>query len=179
MSSFPPESKEEIERAVTEMSAPPTEPLFRGDVRLVVMKLLELTKEIGDGWESLVDRGLSAPPSLNPDEMSCAVFGKKVRAMQGVAAMLTNHLAPRTHALKTDPDMFALVASGAKRFEVRTFDRDFQVGDFLKLMEFDRATAKYSGAFLRVKVTSIVRPGSYGLPAKLGVLGIEPVEAAP
>lgn len=40
-----------------------------------------------------------------------------------------------THDLKTDPGVFADVLSGAKTFEIRFNDRDFQVGDTLRLLE--------------------------------------------
>ncbi len=65
------------------------------------------------------------------------------------------------------------VRDGSKRYEVRRFDRDFHVGDILILVEFDRETARYSGESVRAKVTTITEPGAYGLPADVGVLGIE------
>jgi len=39
------------------------------------------------------------------------------------------------HTLKTDPAVFADVLSGAKTFEIRFNDRDYQVGDVLQLQE--------------------------------------------
>lgn len=41
----------------------------------------------------------------------------------------------RVHELKTDPLVFAAVASGAKTHEIRLNDRDYQVGDVLQLRE--------------------------------------------
>lgn len=40
------------------------------------------------------------------------------------------------HKLKISPDYFDVVARGVKPFEVRKNDRDFKVGDVLKLSEF-------------------------------------------
>lgn len=40
-----------------------------------------------------------------------------------------------THRLKTDPEAFAAVLSGAKTFEIRFNDRNYQVGDGLLLQE--------------------------------------------
>ena len=41
----------------------------------------------------------------------------------------------KSHTLKIDPAVFADVLSGAKTFEIRFNDRDFQVGDTLRLLE--------------------------------------------
>lgn len=42
-----------------------------------------------------------------------------------------------THELKIWPQFYKLVAEGSKTFEVRKNDRDFQVGDEVKLKYFD------------------------------------------
>lgn len=41
------------------------------------------------------------------------------------------------HALKIEPKYFDAVRSGAKTFELRINDRDFRVGDFLALNEWE------------------------------------------
>lgn len=41
------------------------------------------------------------------------------------------------HSLKAWPASFRDVRSGKKKFEVRIFDRDYAVGDTLRLREFD------------------------------------------
>lgn len=50
----------------------------------------------------------------------------------------------RAHKLKTDPEVFEAVRSGAKTFEIRFNDRDFQVGDRLELHE-----TAYTGAEMK------------------------------
>jgi hypothetical protein len=42
-----------------------------------------------------------------------------------------------THNLKIHPEYFQAVIMGAKTFEIRKNDREFEVGDLLKLSEFE------------------------------------------
>lgn len=66
----------------------------------------------------------------------------------------TDPRGPMVHELKTWPKYFEAVLGGEKTFEVRTFDRDFRVGDVLMLREYDYG-AGYSGRFLARRVTYI------------------------
>ena len=70
---------------------------------------------------------------------------------------------PDTHLLKTWPVPFWDVVSGAKTFEVRRNDRDFKVGDYLMLKEYDPKTKRYSGEYVIVQVDySIILPEPEG-----------------
>lgn len=44
---------------------------------------------------------------------------------------------PQNHELKTLPSYFEDILNGNKTFEWRLNDRDYQVGDYLTLIEFD------------------------------------------
>lgn len=51
----------------------------------------------------------------------------------------------KIHFLKTVQPFFSEVKSGAKEFELRRNDRDFQVGDEVVLQEYDAVSDKFTG----------------------------------
>jgi hypothetical protein len=51
----------------------------------------------------------------------------------------------KTHDLKTWPEFFDALLTGKKTFELRNDDRDFEVGDYLCLKEWDPTTKAYTG----------------------------------
>ena len=75
------------------------------------------------------------------------------------------------HDLKTWPDDFAAIANGTKTHEARKADRDFAVGDTLRMREYDPQRADYTGRVLDVTVTHLTR-GQYGLPPDLVVMSM-------
>lgn len=58
-----------------------------------------------------------------------------------------------TYYLKTIQPFFNDVAFGSKRFEVRKNDRDFKVGDFLVLQEYDPEADTYIGGIVSAITT--------------------------
>ena len=81
-----------------------------------------------------------------------------------------------THDLKTWPEFFDAILDGRKTFEVRdTRDRDFAVGDVLRLREWTPIDGcrpgSYTGREATRTVSYIVR-GAPFLPADLAVLGL-------
>lgn len=59
----------------------------------------------------------------------------------------------KTHDFKIAPEHFAPVYAGVKTAEFRKNDRDFQIGDLLKLHEF--SDDEYTGHFVNHEVTHI------------------------
>lgn len=74
------------------------------------------------------------------------------------------------HELKIAPNYFEKVVSKEKSFEVRYNDRNFKVGDILKLMEY--IDGSYTSQSIYVKVTYILREFE-GLQPNFVVLSIE------
>ena len=66
------------------------------------------------------------------------------------------------HVLKTWPEYFEAVASGAKTFELRFDDRGYQVGDHLVLREWS-VTDGYTGRVVIKRVSYVLRGGAFGL----------------
>lgn len=61
----------------------------------------------------------------------------------------------KTHDLKTIQPYFDALRAGEKRFEIRKNDRDYQVGDYLHLQEYDTEKG-YTGEDLFFKVSFIL-----------------------
>lgn len=81
------------------------------------------------------------------------------------------------HELKTWPEPFEALVAGRKTHEVRKSDRDFQVGDLLRLREWvPRAEHPdggwYTGQEAWREVTYLSRGGEWGLPEGLCVMSI-------
>lgn len=101
------------------------------------------------------------------------------------------------HELKTHPKPFEAVWKNEKQYELRENDRNFEVGDWLKLREFDpcaecegtgrtsdgygfddcvckKPHGTYSGRFIVCLVTYMTKGGDRGLPDELCVMSIVP-----
>lgn len=77
----------------------------------------------------------------------------------------------KIHELKTLPQYFVEQVKGAKQFEVRLNDRNFEVGDVLILKEYDNG---YTGTEICVRVTYVLKD-FIGLKDGWVVLGTEPL----
>jgi len=62
----------------------------------------------------------------------------------------------RIHELKCWPEYFEPLRDGRKRFEYRNNDRQFIVGDLLRLREFNGSTQQYTGREATVQVDYIM-----------------------
>lgn len=134
--------------------------------------LLEETLKVATDARYAMQEAVAVLDSANVTSVASKLRDAHNRLVAQVEAARAA-IGPKEHVLKCDPGPFRAVWAGLKPFEVRAFDRDFRVGDVLKLLEHDRETGHYSGAKIRARVTHIVKPGEYGLPPNLGVLGIE------
>lgn len=76
------------------------------------------------------------------------------------------------HELKCWPEYFGAILSGSKTFDIRKGnDRDYKVGDELKLREWDPKLSEYTGAFL-IRYVTYVMHGPPFLPDDIWLLGL-------
>jgi hypothetical protein len=167
----------------------PYPPEFGADVNDAILKSLALFNLRTDGDEltrarrcffmSLENRDL-----INMQKSLIKRLQEKVATPPVSAAGAV--LPTRWHELKTDPEVFDAVASGAKTHEIRRDDRDFAVGDGLVLrrteytgqgMKNERAPLIYSDVPpLRFVVTHVLR--GYGLEPGWVILSLAASPAA-
>lgn len=80
----------------------------------------------------------------------------------------------KIHELKTAPDVFDAVWCGLKTAEFRKNDRDFQVGDWLWLRDWDGTCYCASVA---AEITHIVFGPNFGIPEGFAMLSFNPSRA--
>ncbi len=84
------------------------------------------------------------------------------------------------HTLKIYPEYYDAVRNGIKTFEIRKYDRDYKVGDTLRLREYDpRRTydveaAMFTGQDVKAAVTYVITHDMFpdGIPEGYCVMGI-------
>lgn len=76
------------------------------------------------------------------------------------------------HELKVRSEYYQAIANKIKTFEVRKNDRDFKVGDYLILEEWDPETKKYTGNRMDASIDYILRDGEFGIKKDYVVMSI-------
>lgn len=78
------------------------------------------------------------------------------------------------HLLKTKSSYFWDVVRGAKTFELRKDDRDFQAGDTLNLAETEEIGEMFTGFSLAVEVLYVLHGPIFGLEEDHCIMAIRP-----
>lgn len=81
------------------------------------------------------------------------------------------------HKLKILPGWYEDVVSGLKKFELRKNDRNYQVGDYIELNEFEPNSKTYTGRKCTRKITYIFT--GYMIADGYIILGIEKESNSP
>jgi len=77
------------------------------------------------------------------------------------------------HELKILPEFFREVASERKKFEIRKNDRDYHIGNVLRLKEWDAVNNKFTGNVCDRMITYILHGGKYGIDADYCIMSLE------
>ncbi len=80
-----------------------------------------------------------------------------------------------THKLKTLPESFNPIVLGQKVADFRKDDRNFNVGDILRLREWSKETS-YTNRVVEVEVTHILRGPDFGVPEGFVMMSFKPGE---
>lgn len=78
------------------------------------------------------------------------------------------------HDLKTWPPAFAAIRAGLKPWEYRYNDRNYRVGDLLRLGEWNPETETWTGQTEERLVAWVLEGGVYGIPAGYAILTLAP-----
>lgn len=78
----------------------------------------------------------------------------------------------KLHNLKILPEYYEKVLSGEKTFEIRKDDRNFKIGDIIRLCEYDRK--EFTGRDNLYDITYKLDGGEYGLAKGYCILSIKP-----
>lgn len=84
-----------------------------------------------------------------------------------------NELA-KLHKLKTVQPYYNDILFGRKRFEVRKNDRDFKVGDQLRLLEYDAENQRFTGMGLTMMNIIYVLDNPEFCKEGFAIIGFEP-----
>lgn len=79
---------------------------------------------------------------------------------------------PVCHDLKCEQPFFADVRSGAKPFECRRADRDFRVGDMVRLLEYLPGADAFTGDMTARRITYVLSGERFGIMDGFCVLGL-------
>ncbi len=80
------------------------------------------------------------------------------------------------HDLKTWLIPFAALWAGLKFYEIRNNDRAYEVGDLLRLREYNHESEVYTGRYILAQVTYMTVGGTFGLSPDLCVMSIRELE---
>lgn len=83
-----------------------------------------------------------------------------------------NVQAVKQHDLKCWPSPFEAVWEGKKRFEWRMNDRDYRVGDLLRLREWSPISEQYTGREVVAGVTYMLTAPDFGVPQGMCILSL-------
>lgn len=83
---------------------------------------------------------------------------------------------PVIHNLKTWTEFFSPIKLGFKRFEVRKNDRNFMIGDFVNLIEYDKEKKEETGYQCTFRIGYILHGGEFGIEKGFCVMQLDAID---
>lgn len=79
-----------------------------------------------------------------------------------------------THAVKIEPRFYRMAINGLKPYEIRFNDRDYRVGDYLVLNEWDAEKKEYTNKTALFEIVSVLNSEDFpdGINPGYVVLGL-------
>lgn len=97
------------------------------------------------------------------------IYTQPLYASPRIAALEWNG---RVHDLKTWPEPFAAIRADLKPWDFRLNDRDYQVGDKLRLREWSPTDQVYTGEIEERLVPWILHGGHFGVPKDFAIMSL-------
>lgn len=82
----------------------------------------------------------------------------------------------KIHEIKIWPEYYERVINKQKTFEVRKNDRDYQVGDILKMRLYYPQTKETVGSYILSQITYLLNGGQFGIKKGYCIMSIEILE---
>lgn len=79
------------------------------------------------------------------------------------------------HHLKIQTEFFEAVNKGLKKFEIRRNDRDFKIGDWVFLENFNPKTNSYEPGIIKVEIIYIIEGGQFGIEEGFIIFGFNKI----
>lgn len=125
---------------------------------------------------------LSLPANFRFELHSSAVGRKVIFHSDGKAIDWNSINGPdrdNVHELKTWPEWFESATVGGRNFEIRRYDRDFQIGDILVLKEYQPGRTGFPGGFtnreVHKRITTLMKGREAGISEGYIAMGLEEV----
>lgn len=83
---------------------------------------------------------------------------------------------PRIIELQVPISEYIPIKVGTKSFQFGVNDRDYRVGDVLRLREWDELSQKYTGETCWREVTYITKGASVPIPSNYAILSLRPIK---
>jgi len=83
---------------------------------------------------------------------------------------------PFHHELKVWMPYFQCIEEGSKNFELRYNDRNYKVGDVLRLQEWNQYENEYTGRTINKQIVYILEGGKFGLEKGYVIMQLKDTE---